>query len=122
MTRFENEQWLGVDLCFQNFEKELDELPGCNKEPERAIFLAKEGWGLSVVSQYDPEHAIGNIHGWRPRAITNRTPPPARTLPPTACSAVRPSPRKKADPTAVRKGDVIRTPSETSVPRPLIAL
>ena len=38
----EYQQWLGVDLCFQNFEKELNELPGCYKEPEGAIFLAKE--------------------------------------------------------------------------------
>jgi len=39
----EYQQWLGIDLCFQNFEKELSELPGCYKEPEGAIFLAKEG-------------------------------------------------------------------------------
>ena len=39
----EYQQWLGVDLGFQNFEKELNELPGCYKEPEGAIFIAKEG-------------------------------------------------------------------------------
>jgi putative acetyltransferase len=39
----EYQQWLGVDLCFQNFEKKLNELPGCYKEPEGTIFLAKEG-------------------------------------------------------------------------------
>lgn len=38
----EYQQWLGIDLCFQNFEKELHELPGCYQEPEGAIFLAKE--------------------------------------------------------------------------------
>jgi carbonic anhydrase len=36
----EYEAWLEIDLCFQNFEKELAELPGAYAEPEGRLFLA----------------------------------------------------------------------------------
>jgi ribosomal protein S18 acetylase RimI-like enzyme len=35
--------WLGINLCFQNFEKELAELPGGYVPPTGRLFLAFEG-------------------------------------------------------------------------------
>jgi hypothetical protein len=35
-------QWLGLDLCFQNIDDELDSFPEKYKEPEGAFFIAKE--------------------------------------------------------------------------------
>ncbi len=35
--------WLGINLCFQNFEKELAELPGEYVPPTGRLFLAFDG-------------------------------------------------------------------------------
>ena len=39
----EYEAWLNLDLCFQNFEKELAELPGAYAPPNGRLLLAFDG-------------------------------------------------------------------------------
>ncbi|MCP3867929.1 MAG: GNAT family N-acetyltransferase [Gammaproteobacteria bacterium] len=39
----EYQQWLNVDLCFQNFEQELTSLPGRYGPPRGVIYLAVNG-------------------------------------------------------------------------------
>ena len=36
----EYEAWLGMSLCFQNFEKEVAELPGSYAPPSGRLYLA----------------------------------------------------------------------------------
>ena len=44
----EDQKWLGIDLCFQNFEAELVNLPGEYAEPKGSIFVVEESKSVFV--------------------------------------------------------------------------
>ncbi|RFS13900.1 GNAT family N-acetyltransferase [Emticicia sp. C21] len=55
----EYEKFLGVSLCFQNFEEELAKLPAKYAEPEGAIFLAKvEGKSAGCIALWKLEEGV----------------------------------------------------------------
>ena len=54
----EYESWLGIDLCFQNFEKELASLPGKYAAPDGRLFLiyVENSWaGCIALRKIDAE-------------------------------------------------------------------
>lgn len=59
----EYQQFLNVDLCFQQFEQELAELPGAYAAPRGMLAVAVEAGGAEAL--YDPDRVIGCV-GVRP--------------------------------------------------------
>lgn len=45
----EYQNWLGVDLCFQGFEAELADLPGCYAPPEGGLWFAKADRAIAGI-------------------------------------------------------------------------
>lgn len=54
----EYQQWLGVDLCFQGFEQELADLPGCYAPLQGRIWLAQLEDDLVGCVAVRPKDAI----------------------------------------------------------------
>ncbi|MBO6521563.1 MAG: GNAT family N-acetyltransferase [Rhodospirillales bacterium] len=50
----EYQQWLGVDLCFQDFENELAGLPGKYAPPEGEVFIARDGADVAGIVAVRP--------------------------------------------------------------------
>lgn len=55
----EYEKFLGVSLCFQNFEEELARLPAKYAEPEGSIFIAKvDGKSAGCIALWKLEEGV----------------------------------------------------------------
>lgn len=50
----EYQQWLGVDLCFQDFDNELAGLPGKYAPPGGEIFIARDGDSVAGIVAVRP--------------------------------------------------------------------
>lgn len=50
----EYQEWLGVDLCFQDFENEIAGLPGKYAPPGGEIFIASEGDAVTGIVAVRP--------------------------------------------------------------------
>jgi putative acetyltransferase len=56
--------WLGLNLCFQNFDKELAELPGAYVPPSGRLFLAVEDdqiAGCVALRKIDSDETGGEV-------------------------------------------------------------
>lgn len=53
----EYQNWLGVDLCFQDFENEIAGLPGKYAPPGGEIFIARDGDAVAGIVAVRP---VGN--------------------------------------------------------------
>lgn len=56
--------WLGEDLCFQSFDKELADLPGSYAPPKGRLLLAGEGedaFGCIALHPLDEAQSVGEI-------------------------------------------------------------
>ncbi|WNJ98970.1 GNAT family N-acetyltransferase [Thalassospiraceae bacterium LMO-JJ14] len=53
----EYQQWLGVDLCFQDFENEIANLPGKYAPPGGDIFIARDNSDVAGIVAVRP---VGN--------------------------------------------------------------
>ncbi|MGJ3260700.1 MAG: GNAT family N-acetyltransferase [Rhodospirillales bacterium] len=50
----EYQEWLGVDLCFQDFENEIAGLPGKYAPPGGEIFIARDGDAVAGIVAVRP--------------------------------------------------------------------
>lgn len=59
----EYQQWLGIDLCFQQFEAELASLPGAYAEPTGAIFVVDDEHGnfIGCIAIRPVSHEIAEL-------------------------------------------------------------